>query len=106
MPQAQPLAGDIEFGLQGAEEVLQNVSVILATVKGSVPLDRGFGTLWQIVDEPRPVALQRAKADIIDAIDEHEPRAVVEEIRFSRGESPTGGQLVPTVTLSIDLDAA
>ena len=105
MPTAQPLVGDIEFGLEGADEVLQNVAIILATVEGSVPLDRDFGTLWQIVDDPRPIALQRAKADIIAAIEEHEPRAVVEEITFSRGDSPTGGQLVPTITLSIDLDA-
>jgi len=106
MPQAQPLAGDIEFGLEGAEEVLQNVAIILATVEGSVPLDRQFGTLWQMVDDPRPIARQRAKADIVDAIEEHEPRAIVEGVTFSRGDSSTGGELVPTVTLSIDLDAA
>lgn len=35
-----------------AAEVLQNVRTILATRKGTVPLDRDFGLEWEHVDKP------------------------------------------------------
>lgn len=103
MPTATPLTGPIDFSASDEKEVLQNVAVILATRIGSVPLDRTFGTDWSAVDQPRPLAAQRMKAAVVDAIDRHEPRAVVEQVTFTA--SSPDGRLVPRVTLSIDLDA-
>jgi phage baseplate assembly protein W len=103
MPTAQPIQGPLDFSAEGVDEVLQNVGVILATREGTVPLDRAFGVSWEWVDDPRPVAEQRARAEVADKIEKHEPRAEVEEVRF---EDADVGRLTPIVTLRIDLDAA
>ena len=38
------------------EEIMQNVAVILATPKFSVPLDRGLGLQMAFLDKPVPAA--------------------------------------------------
>lgn len=94
-----------------AEEVVQNVRTILATRVGTVPLDRAFGTAWDMIDQALPAAMQLARADIFDAISKFEPRAVVEEIRWEGdAESAEDGILRPVLTVSlaegVDGDAA
>ncbi len=63
-----------------AAEVLQNVRTILATQRGSVPLDRAFGISWEHLDAPLPEAKMRMMADVIDAVRAYEPRAVIEQV--------------------------
>lgn len=65
-----------------AEEVVQNVRMILATMKGTVPLDRSFGIDGRFIDEPISAARARAAAEITSAIHEQEPRAKVKKIFF------------------------
>jgi len=103
----KPLQGSINFSAEGTEEVLQNVRVILATRKGEVPLDRTFGVAWNMVDEPRPLATQRLKAEVIEEIEDREPRATVEAVRFEEtgSEGALAGRLRPIVELSIDENA-
>jgi len=103
MPSTGPITKNIDFGATGAAEVLQNVGIILATRTGTVPLDRRFGVTWDQVDDPRPLAAQQLKAEVAEAISEHEPRATVERIEVS-ADGPDG-RLEPTVTVSIDLTA-
>ncbi|CDX01307.1 GpW/Gp25/anti-adapter protein IraD [Desulfitobacterium hafniense] len=88
-----------DFGATGAQEVLQNVAFILSTMLDSCPMDRGFG--WNPdLDSPTQAAKARNAARIIQAIQEQEPRATVEEIRFE-GDA-LNGQLKPIVRVSID----
>lgn len=83
-------------------EVVQNVQTILATVKGSVPLDRDFGIDWSFVDEPIPQAMMLARADIIDAITAYEPRAKVRQITFKTSmQQAMQGKVVPVVVIEI-----
>ena len=104
MPRTGPITKNIDFGATGAQEVLQNVGIILATRAGTVPLDRQFGLSWDQVDDPRPIAAQQLKAEVAEAIAEHEPRATAQQIEVAA--SGPDGRLEPTVTISIDLDAA
>jgi len=104
MPRTGPITKNIDFSATGAQEVLQNVGIILATRAGTVPLDRQFGLSWNQVDDPRPIAAQQLKAEVAEAISKYEPRATVEQIEVSA--SGPDGRLKPTVTVSIDLDAA
>lgn len=84
------------------EEILQNVRTILSTRVGSVPLDRDFGMSWEHIDKPYPVAKSLMQAAIIEAIQEYEPRAVVESVTFSDDITDAmEGLLKPTVILSI-----
>lgn len=80
-------------------EILQNVRTILTTVKGSVPLDRGFGIDESFTDEPMHSAQALIVDEIINALEEYEPRVTVEGITF---EGDQEGTLRPKVQVSIN----
>lgn len=83
-------------------EILQNVRTILATRKGTVPLDRDFGLSWDQIDRPTAVVMMQIRSEIVDAIEQYEPRARVESIEFDEDvEGVMDGRLMPRVTVSI-----
>ena len=65
-----------------AEEVAQNISMILKTVKGTVPLARNFGISQQLVDLPSKVLQTKLTAEIIQAVKKFEPRAKILSVTF------------------------
>ena len=71
-----------------AEEVLQNVRMIISTVKYSVPMDREFGIDGAVIDSN----------EIFRAVRRYEPRAVIESIDFDGDES---GRLTPSIKVQI-----
>lgn len=81
------------------EEVLQNVSVIISTPKFSVPLDRGMGLAQRFLDKPIQVAQSILISEVMDAIEEYEPRAEIENVTFELGDRP--GLLIPVVEVNI-----
>lgn len=81
------------------EEVLQNVSIIISTPKFSVPLDRGLGLSQRFLDKPIQVAQSILISEVMDAIEEYEPRAEIENVTFELGERP--GLLIPVVEVNI-----
>lgn len=82
------------------KSVLQNVAIIIATRKGSVPLYREFGLSWAFLDRPIPAAKPMFFAEIKEAVEEFEPRAEVLNVTFA--EDPlTPGKLIPTVEVNI-----
>lgn len=82
-----------------AEEVLQNVRMIISTVKYSVPMDREFGIDGAVIDRPVNVAKAHLSNEIFRAVRRYEPRAVIESIDFDGDES---GQLTPRIKVRID----
>lgn len=80
-------------------EVLQNVRMILATVAGSVPMDRAFGIDGTLLDEPISRTQARLTAAIAKAVREQEPRARVQQVLFDG--SFEDGQLKLTVVVEI-----
>ena len=80
------------------EEVIQNVKTLLTTMKYTVPLDRNFGIMANAVDEPMPVAMAKLSSDIIDAINQYEPRCRVTQIFFDGNDD---GKLIPRVRIEI-----
>lgn len=81
------------------EEILQNVRCILATTKGSVPMDRAFGISANMLDAPISVTQARLTAEIAKAVKTFEPRARVQEVKYSGDFSD--GQLNFTVVVEI-----
>ena len=87
------------------EEILQNIRTILSTRIGTVPLDRDFGTTWEHIDKPYPVAKALMQSVVIDAITEYEPRATVEAVEFDDDAADAmEGLLHPRVIVSIGED--
>jgi len=97
---AEPQA--IEIGAAGTNEILQNVRMILATLQGSVFLDRGFARTGEAIDKPEPKAMAKEVAGLYRAIQDREPRVEVTDIRFVQATSQAmNGQLVPQVRIRI-----
>ena len=85
------------------EEILQNVKTILATVKGTVPLDRNFGIDKKILDLPVNVAKAKISAAIVKAINEFEPRVKVRKIYYDNTDRETlDGIIKPRVDVDIE----
>ena len=82
------------------ESVLQNIAVILSTPKGSVPMYRDFGISVDILDRPIPVAKAMMTADIKEAIERWEPRALFISVEFMEDE--LNGRLIPMVAVEIN----
>jgi phage baseplate assembly protein W len=83
-----------------AEEIIQNLRTLLSTPKYSVPLDREFGIPWDAIDKPIEAAQSLLIGEIMDAVELYEPRAVVEEITFTRDEMT--GRLIPKLKVVIE----
>lgn len=81
------------------EEVLQNVVMILSTIKTTAPLYRDFGLSAQFLDKPTPAAEAILIAELFDAIEEYEPRAEIINVSFERDERT--GKVIPSLEVKI-----
>lgn len=83
-----------------ASEVMQNVRTLLSTFKGTVPLDRKFGISGDVMDLPPGRAMAKLQIEILEAIQDYEPRAEVAEIGFGTSAA-ADGVLYPKVKIRI-----
>ncbi len=67
--------------------ILQNISLLLNTKRGTVPMYREFGLPMEFVDKPIDIAETMAFVEISDALEEFEPRVKLEDVRFEKTES-------------------
>ncbi len=82
------------------EEILQNVMTILSTPKYSVPLNRDFGISATVLDEPMPIVKARLSTEIIETVQELEPRVTVTQVTFEQDDQE--GILRPKVRVRIN----
>ena len=84
------------------EEILQNVRVLLSTIRGTVPLDRELGLTNSFIDEPSPRGMMQLAILAIETIQDYEPRVEVTEIDFEpRMVDAMDGRLFPAVKVRI-----
>lgn len=84
----------------GIEEILQNITVILTTPKGSVTLDRSFGIDMSFLDLPLEISENICTTQIIEAIQDYEPRVEVTKVSYEKDHST--GILKPKVQVRIN----
>ena len=84
------------------EEVIQNVLMILLTVKGTVPLDRAFGLDATLLDKPINIVQSRLAAQAAIAIREQEPRARLISLNFTK--ATVDGELLARALIDIQLN--
>ena len=82
------------------EEVLQNVRMILSTIRGTCPLFRDFGTNMDFVDVPIQAAESMLVGEVFDAIARFEPRAEINNISIRRDDM--NGKLIPILEVNIN----
>ena len=68
------------------KSVLQNVSIILRTRQGTVPIFREFGLPMEFVDKPSNIATPMALIEAREAIDRFEPRAELVGMKVLRND--------------------
>lgn len=81
------------------EEIIQNVRTILTTLKGTVPLDRGFGMDTSLIDTPTSNIEGRLTVEIMEAVERYEPRVQVQAVSFE-GDA-MDGSVYPRVKVVI-----
>lgn len=81
------------------KSVVQNVSLLLNTKRGTVPMHREFGLAMEFVDKPIDVAETIAFAEISEAIERFEPRATLADITFEKAKD---GKMAMVVEVSIN----
>lgn len=79
-------------------EILQNVRTILATTKGTIPLDREFGIDGSVIDMPTMQAQAYLTNEIFQAIRRYESRVSIDNITF---DGEISGKLIPKVVITI-----
>lgn len=68
-------------------EVLQNVAMILATPKGSIPHYREFGLDMGFLDRPVAVIKPLIYAAVLEAVQTFETRATVQSVAYTFGDT-------------------
>ncbi len=90
----------IRIGATGLDGLEQEIRMLLATRKGSVPLDRDYGLTWEYLDLPLPEAMPWMIAEIATQLEKYVPRIRVRSVEF-RSDDPAEGILQQTVTVEI-----
>jgi phage baseplate assembly protein W len=82
------------------EEIMQNLNVLLATAKMSVPLDRGLGLEQKFLDKPPNIAETLIISEVYDAIEKYEPRVDIISVKFERNDMT--GVIIPAAEVRIN----
>ncbi len=93
---------DYSLSLQQNTEissVLQNISLLLNTKKGTSPMYRDFGLPMAFVDKPLEIAETIAFVEISDAIEQFESRAKFKDLSLKKMPD---GRIAIIVEVSID----
>lgn len=85
------------FGGNQLAELDRQLSLILSTREGTMPLDREFGLNMDFVDRPPEIAKSLYTAEVTKKVTAFIPTVRVQEITWSRAE---GGQLKPKVVIT------
>jgi phage baseplate assembly protein W len=70
----------INWSATGRDELVQNISTIVGTGAGEVPLARDFGTPQGLVDQPQSAAGAQLQAAVIRSVRTYEPRVAVSKV--------------------------
>ncbi|XPV75532.1 MAG: hypothetical protein ACNI27_12930 [Desulfovibrio sp.] len=90
------------YGSSGVQSIIQQVRMVLTTVKGSVPLDRTFGLSLTFLDKPLPHAMAEYSGEIVSEVQNQVPGVKVENVSFKPDTAGAmDGRLFPVVTINI-----
>ncbi len=86
------------FSMEEFEDIKLCLETLLSIRAGSQPLDRELGIdLGGTGDAPASVAQNRLAVEIVEKVEEYEPRVKVESVSFAGNAD---GQLIPTIHIS------
>lgn len=77
--------------------ILQNISIILSTWRGTAPMYRSFAISAEFMHKPVAVAQAMLCADIKETVEKYEPRCEVLSVNVTEMD----GTLIPNVEVNI-----
>ncbi|MEC0092508.1 GPW/gp25 family protein [Paenibacillus macquariensis] len=96
-----------KFGLASIDSIMQNIRIIVSTIVGMCPLDRTLGIDPSMIDQSTLAARALISSNILTAIQEQEPRAIVTEVTFMEEEEfEVQGKLVPIIKFLVNEEVA
>lgn len=81
-----------------AASVLQNIALLVATKQGTIPCYREFGLPMRFIGLPEKIASTVAAQEVVDAVEQFEPRATLNEVQTQYAE---GGKMVLILEVAI-----
>ena len=66
--------------------VLQNLALLLATKKGTIPMYREYGLSQEFLDKPYEIAKVLLLSEVTEAVEKFEPRATVINVDFEKSD--------------------
>lgn len=88
-----------------ADEILQNVKMILLTPIGTQVFDRALGVRTDFIDQPLQIGMAMVQSLFAMAIRQFEPRFLMDSITFSDPQSGAGGQVTAVIVGHLDIAA-
>lgn len=85
------------FSSDGLAELDRQLSLLLATREGTMPLDRDFGLDMSFLDLPPETAKSLLTAEVTKKVAQYLPSCRVKEVTFEPGEA---GTLKPRVVIT------
>lgn len=69
------------------ESIIRQLSTLYKTRRGSIPMHRDFGLLWDILAEPTPIFQNRFTVEVVMQTEKYVPEVAVDYIEYiDRGE--------------------
>jgi len=81
--------------------VAQNISLILSTRRGTVPMYREFGLPMKFIDKPIPIYEALFTEEVTEALERFEPRAKLISVSFEHNQAVNGKS---TAILEVEID--
>lgn len=77
-------------------EILDNLHNICSLREGSMPMSRGMGLSWAMLDAIAPDAENDLVTELVDKVNRFEPRASVESVTFKHSDD---GEMIATIEI-------
>lgn len=70
------------------ESIIRQLSTLYKTRRGSIPMHRDFGLLWEILAEPTPIFQNRFTVEVVTQTEKFVPGVAVDYVEYiDHGES-------------------
>lgn len=64
------------------ESITRQLSTLYKTRRGSIPMHRDFGLLWEILAEPTPIFQNRFTVEVVTQTEKYVPGVAVDYIEY------------------------
>lgn len=64
------------------ESIIKQLSTLYKTRRGSIPMHRDFGLLWELLSEPTPIFQNKFTVEVVTQTEKYVPGVAVDYIEY------------------------